>query len=80
MDRSCEELMDNIEKTLHECRDNKRTIVIAKAFDVRRCDNVAWWSKNIKDSIPLKIDIKNPILQNKYSIEYKVEARSLVIS
>ena len=80
MDRNCEELLENIQRTLHECRDNQKVVEISRAFDTRRCENVAWWSRNIKDSIPLNVEIRNPILQNKYCIEYKVAARSLVIS
>jgi len=71
--------MENIERTLHECRDNKRTIEIYEALDIRKCKNIENWSRNIKDCIPLKVEVKNPILAKKYSIEYKVAARCLTI-
>ena len=80
MDKNCQELMDNIERTLHECRDNKRIVKIKDTFDMRECKNVSWWFTNIKNSVPLKIEIKNPILINQYSIEYNVITRSLIIS
>ena len=49
-------------------------------FDISQCKNVSKWSKNIKACIPLKVEIKNSLVKNEYSIEYKVAARSLVIS
>jgi hypothetical protein len=80
MNVNCEELLENIHKTLHECRDNKKKIAISGLFDIRECNNFTNWSKNIKNCIPLKIEIKNPIVENNYSIEYIVNQRSLVIS
>jgi len=80
MDKNCQDLMDNIQRTLHECRDNKKTIEITEMFDISQCKNVSKWSKIIKACIPLKVEIKNSLVKNEYSIEYKVEARSLVIS
>jgi len=80
MDKNCQDLMDNIQRTLHECRDNKKTVEINEMFDMRKCNNVARWSNNIRDCIPLNVEIKNPVVKNRYSIEYKVAARSLVIS
>ena len=53
MDKNCKELMENIERTLHECRDNKRTVEIYEALDIRKCKNIENWSRNIKDCIPL---------------------------
>lgn len=80
MNQNCEELLENIQKTLHECCNNKRTINIKGNFDMSECKNVVNWSRTIKDCIPLKIEIKNPVVKNEYSIEYKVASRSLVIS
>jgi len=80
MDKNCQELLDNIQRTLHECRDNKKTIEITEMFDINKCDNVSKWRKTIKVCIPLKVVILNSIVKNKYSIEYKVNQRSLVIS
>jgi len=80
MERSCEELLENITRTLHECRDNQITVDVSEAFDMRDCKNVATWRRNIKDSIPLKVLVKNPILVNKYCIDYKVRERALIIS
>ena len=79
MSQNCEELLENIQKTLHECCNNQRIINIKEEFDMRECENVVKWSKTIKDCIPLKIEIKNPIVYHKYSIEYRVNARSLII-
>lgn len=79
MHKNCEELLENIQKTLHKCCNNQLTINIKEEFDMRECDNVDKWSKNIKSCIPLKIEIKNPIVQNKYYIDYRVEKRSLII-
>jgi hypothetical protein len=80
MERNCEELLENITRTLHECRDNQITVDVREAFDMRDCKNVATWRRNIKDSIPLKVLVKNPILVNKYCIDYKVRERALIIS
>ena len=80
MSKNCEELLENIQKTLHECCNNKRTIDIKEEFDMRECKNVAKWSKTIKDCIKLKIEMKNPVVHSKYSIEYRVDTRSLIIS
>ena len=80
MDKNCQELLENIQRTLHECKDNRKTINICDSLDINQCSNVKLWAKNIKDSIPLKLDIKTPIFINKYSIEYKVSERSLTIS
>jgi hypothetical protein len=80
MDKNCQELLDNIKRTLHECRDNKKTIEITEMFDINKCYNVSKWRKTIKVCIPLKVVILNSIVKNKYSIEYKVNQRSLVIS
>ena len=79
MDKNCNELLENIHRTLHKCRDNKRFIEISGELDIRKCQNITNWARNIKDCIPLNIEIKNPLLKNKYSIEYKVTARSLII-
>lgn len=76
----CEELLENIQRTLHKCCNNKRTVNIKGEFDMRECKNVVKWSRTIKDCIPLKIEIKNPIVNSKYSIDYSVDKRSLVIS
>jgi hypothetical protein len=80
MDKNCQELLENIQRTLHECKDNRKTINIYDTLDINKCNNVKLWAKNIKDSVPLKVNIKNPIFINKYSIDYKVSERSLIIS
>ena len=80
MNTDCEELLENIHMTLHECRDNKKKVAISGLFDISECKNITNWSKNIKSCIPLKIEIKNPIVNNTYSIEYIVNQRSLIIS
>jgi hypothetical protein len=80
MNKDCQELLENIQRTLHECRDNRKTVEICGALDVRQCKNVNYWASTIKDSIPLNVEIKHPILTHKYSIDYKVRERSLVIS
>jgi len=80
MDKNCQEFLENIQRTLHECKDNKKTINIIDTLDIRQCNNVKTWARNIRDSIPLKVNIKTPIFINKYSIDYKVGERSLIIS
>ena len=80
MNNNCQELLENIQRTLHECRDNRKTIEICAPLDVNQCKNVQYWASAIKESVPLKVEIKQSILSNKYAIEYKVKERSLVIS
>jgi hypothetical protein len=80
MEKNCQELLENIQRTLHECRDNQRTIEICEALDVNKCKNIKFWENTIKSSIPLKVEIKNTVLNNTYSIDYKVNERSLIIS
>ena len=79
VDKNCEELLDNILRTLIECRDNKNTISVNGLFDIRECKNIVKWTANMKDHIPLKIEIKNPIIKNNYTIDYIVNQRSLTI-
>ena len=62
MNKNCQDLMDNIQRTLHECRDNKKTIEITEMFDISQCKNVSKWSKNIKACIDCKFGI--PYISN----------------
>lgn len=79
MDKNCEEFLENIQRALHVCKDNRITIDICGTLDVRQCKNVRFWETAIKESIPIKIEIKKPIITRNYSIDYKVQERSLII-
>ena len=80
MNTNCEELLENILRTLIECQDNKINVKTTGMFDIRECKNIVKWTTYMKDHIPLKIEIKNPIVEKNYSIEYIVNQRSLIIS
>ena len=80
LDKQCEELLENIQRSLHECKDNRTTINIMGILDITQCSNVKTWHKNIKSSVPLKMDIRNTQFVDRYSIDYKVGERSLTIS
>jgi hypothetical protein len=79
VNKKCDIFLSNIQSCLHECSDTKRYIEIKDSINVKECVNVYEWMRNIKDSIRLKVDIKNLELKNKYYIDYNVEKRHIII-
>ena len=76
---SCNELLENIQRTLLECNDNKKNIEIKEIINFKECSNIFEWYKTVKESTNLKIECKNIILKKKYLIEYNVEKRLIII-
>jgi hypothetical protein len=76
---NCEELLNNIQKSLHKCNNNKKIIEIEEIINFKECSNISEWYKIVKESTKLKIDLKKPILKEKYSIEYDVNKRLITI-
>jgi len=76
---SCEELLKNIQKSLHKCNSNKKIIEIEEIINFKECINISDWYKTVKESTKLKIDLKKSILKEKYSIEYDVNKRLIII-
>jgi len=79
MHNHCEEVLHNIQKTLHECRDNQKMMFISGIVNLHNCDNIKRWSDDVYSHVQLKMDIKNPILKDKYKIKYVVNKRLVVI-
>lgn len=79
VNKKCDIFLSNIQRCLHECSDTKKYIEINEPINVKECVNVYEWMRNIKDSIKLKVDIKNLELKNKYYIEYNVNKRNITI-
>ena len=59
VNKKCDLFLSNIQRCLHECSDTKKYIEIKEPINVKDCVNVYEWMRNIKDSIRLKVDIKN---------------------
>jgi hypothetical protein len=79
MENSCEELLKNIQKSLHKCNSNKKIIEIEDIINFQECNNIHDWYKTVKESTKLKINLKRSILKEKYSIEYNVDKRMITI-
>jgi hypothetical protein len=77
---SCDEILKNMQRTLHECRDNKKEFFINKIMVIDKCDNITDWSKDVFYHVGLKLNIKHPVIFKKYTIEYNVKSRTLSIS
>ena len=75
----CDVLLKNIQKSLHKCNNNKKIVEIEEIINFQDCDNIQDWYRTVKESTKLKIDLKKPILKEKYSIEYNVEKRLITI-
>ena len=76
---SCEEILINMQRTLHECCDNKKEFILKKAINMNGCDNIKNWSEDVSYHVGLKLNIKRPIIIGKYTIEYNVRNRTLTI-
>ena len=79
MKHSCDEVLSNIQKTLHECRDNQKTLRISDVVNLHKCENIQRWSNDVKFHIGLRIEVKNPIIKDIYKIKYIVKKRLLII-
>lgn len=75
----CEEILENIKQTLHECRDNKKRFYMEKTTCVHICDNVNKWSDDLRCSLGLKLDIKRPIVKGVYIVDYNVRNKIITI-
>jgi hypothetical protein len=77
--KNCEELLKNIQKSLHKCNNNKKNIEINEIINFQECNNIQDWYKTVKESTKLNLELKNPILKENYSIEYNVDKRLIII-
>jgi hypothetical protein len=75
----CEEVLSNIQKTLHECRDNEKTLYISNNVNLHKCENIQHWLNDVYLHVGLRMEIKNPIIKDKYKIHYTVKKRLLII-
>lgn len=76
---NCEDLLKNIQKSLHKCNNNKKNIEINEIINFQECNNIQDWYKTVKESTKLNLELKNQILKGNYSIEYNVDKRLITI-
>ena len=75
----CDEILKNIQRTLHECNDNKKVFFMKNIIFIENCDNIKKWSEDVSYHVGLKLNINRSIILNKYTIEYNVRNRTLSI-
>lgn len=80
----CNEILENINRCLIKCRDNKKTHYFKNTFmdkfNISDCDNVLRYKENIEFDTKIKfLFLKNEIDTAKnYTIEYKLKDRLLI--
>lgn len=79
MKNHCEEILMNIQRTLHECRDNRKKFEVYNKINIHECSNIKRWSNDVFYHVGLKLEIKNPIIINEYNIKYDVKNRVITI-
>jgi len=77
--KNCEELLKNIQKSLHKCNNNKKNIEINEIINFQECNNIQDWYKTVKESTKLNLELKTQILKENYCIEYNVDKRLITI-
>ena len=74
----CEEILDNIKSALLHCKNNKTTHTITSAFDIRSCENINKYQAGLY-ATKTKIVLKVPEYSSSYSINYKVNERTIEV-
>jgi hypothetical protein len=77
---NCEELLNKIKYVLHKCKDDTEIIKISDKLDITNCKNISKWSKDVRNTVGLKLDIRNPIITDIFVIDYKVNKKKIIIS
>ena len=76
----CDEVLNNIQKSLQECKDNQKIINISGIVNIHNCKNIQYWLNDVYYHIGLRMEIKNPVIENNYRIKYIVNKRLLIIN
>ena len=51
----CDEVMENMQKCLMECKTNSKTHFSKTSLDVSKCDNLVFYEKSLAASTGIKI-------------------------
>jgi hypothetical protein len=74
----CDEVLENIKQSLLHCQSNKKTYQLIKPFNISNCDNILKYASGLY-ATKTQIIVKNPIVVEKYSINYNVKERTVEI-
>ena len=74
----CDEVLENIKQSLLHCQSNKKTYKLMRPFNISNCDNILKHASGLY-ATKTQIIVKNPIVVEKYSINYNVKERTVEI-
>jgi hypothetical protein len=77
----CDEILENMQKCLMECKTNSKTHFSKQFTDLKKCDNLVFYEKSLAASTSIQIIYKtNKIVAEKpYQIIYDTGSKSLTI-
>ena len=77
----CDEIRENMQKCLLECRTNTKTYFSKKSTELAKCDNLVFYEKSLAASTGIQIVYAtNKIIAEKtYQIKYDTGSKSLTI-
>jgi hypothetical protein len=77
----CDEILENMQKCLMECKTNSKTHFSKQFTDLKKCDNLVFYEKSLAASTCIKIvyAIDKIDAERPYQIIYDTGSKSLTI-